>query len=128
MKIKIQVKSDFIDGGFHEYPAIYNDYDGSLKIVWKERIEDDDEESIFELTYDKDNREVVLVRKGGIRSKLVFCEGKVTEGVISSKYGSFPLEIETKSISMPNKVVSNIKIEYNVVGADSNVFEALLVF
>ncbi|MCQ2482778.1 MAG: DUF1934 domain-containing protein [Clostridia bacterium] len=128
MKAKISVKSDLLDGGYHEFPAIYNDYESYLKVVWKEKFDDDEEESIFELTYDKELKEAVLVRKGGISSRMVFKKGVTTQGAVTSRYGTIPVEFYTNNLCMPDKVSNRICIDYEIVGTTKNTFEAVLNF
>ena len=128
MKIKIQVKSDFMGEEYNEFDAIYSDNESELRIVWKDRLEGDSQNSIFEITYNKKSRELLMIRKGGIKSRMVFKQGSITHGVITSQYGSIPVDIDTSCLCIPNKVTNILKIEYSLSEGIENTFEVILKF
>lgn len=128
MKITIRVRSDIMGERFNEFPAIYEDTESSMKVIWKDRFEDDTEDSIFEINYNKMKKELVMVRKGPVRSRMVFKQGCKTNGTISTQYGTVPLEIDTASLTVPNMVTNILKIEYSLSEGIENTYEAQLIF
>lgn len=128
MKIRIRVRSDIMGERFNEFPAIYEDNSSCMKVIWKDKFEGDTEESIFEMNYNKVRKELVLTRKGPVKSTMTFKKGAKTRGTISTVHGTVPLEIDTATLMVPNAVTNILKIEYSLSEGIENTYEAQLIF
>jgi len=76
-----------------------------LSVTWTQPPSGEEaHESIHQLTYEKSGDLLHMKRTGDNTTDLSFCGKSRTEGTLSTPYGDFLLEIETRQIVVPDEL------------------------
>ena len=81
---------------------------------WKEKHNEKEKETHFELTLIKEESKAIVIRNGDVKSRMVFEIGNRTTSSMITPYGPIDVTIETDYINFPGGLIDGAEISYTL--------------